>query len=135
MPAMRRRAVALVTALSVIAAALAAPMTHVHEGEGHGMRHRGAVVHAHEGIHTHAVAHAAAGPVLADADHGGRVRAFDPFQVIRGFERPEIGQPPAIAEAPPPARRFVRVRLLAQHGHDPPFARLTPARAPPLPLS
>jgi hypothetical protein len=136
MRAMRRRAVALVSALSVIAAALAAPMTHVHEGEGHGTHRRGAVVHAHESIHTHAVAHASAGAVLEGPDHeGGRVRAFDPFQMVRGFERPAVGLPPAVASAPPPAVRFARVRLLVQHGHDPPFAPLTASRAPPFPLS
>jgi hypothetical protein len=137
MRAMRRRAIALCSALSLIAAAFAAPMTHVHDGDGHGGHHRRALVHAHEAIHAHAAAPRHDGPVFDDADHdgAGRVRAFDPFQLVPAFARAVIAMPPAVAVAPAPAVRVVRVRRLVQHGHDPPFVHLAPSRAPPFPLS
>jgi hypothetical protein len=137
MRAVGRSLVACLSALSLVCGALVAPLTHVHaDAADHGTHHRGTVVHAHAAIHGHADT---AGHHETAMDEGtdddGSARALDAFQIVGGWTQPVIGLPPESAAAPLPATRPVTVRPPAQHGHDPPLARVGPSRAPPSPLA
>src|SRR5688572_2742124 len=104
---MFRGLVSLVAGVSLVAAALAAPMTHVHEdGDDHhaGTPHRGRLVHSHGGAHhTHAALPMSGAALEAHADRDGtQVRALNVFQLAAGPATALDAFVPAVFRLTPP---------------------------------
>lgn len=128
-----RKALAVALSLAVHAAALSAPLVHAHPDD-HATEH-----HDARAIHTHWAGHTPSrgtsdGPVLGTENHDravflGAFAAVAPSPLYAPGVTHGVFALPALVEGV--AHRGVEVA----HGHDPPFFRTLPSRAPPALLS
>lgn len=128
---MARRFVAVVTCASLVAAALAAPMTHVHDDDHATDHHKPQAIHAHFSGH--------ASPDDTDTDNDPNVRSNETeqtrylqvFVAVAGasIELPAAAVSPFQLVAPEEAAAHRPVQVV--HAHDPPLARSLGSRAPP----
>jgi len=131
---MARRFVALVTSAFLVAAALAAPMTHVHDdhhAEGYGSPH---TIHAHLSGHPAPPAGAGREPELQD-DATDRTLYVQLFVAVAAAP---TDVPAAVVSAFPviaPDEAAAHVSHQIVHGHDPPLVGSVASRAPPSLLS
>lgn len=133
---MIRRLLAVVTSASLVAAAVAAPLTHLHDDD-HATDHHGA-----QGVHAHFSGHASP-PAARDQPGTSHVEAdeYERTLSLQDF----VGVPTATSTVPvaavastpaialPEAQAHRSVPIIT--GHDPPVARSRPSRAPPAFLS
>ncbi len=136
---MVRGLVALIASVSLVAAALAAPMTHVHEdGDDHhdGAPHRGRLVHSHGGGHHHH-GRTATGPALEAHTPGerGQITAINAFQLATGPAQALDAFVSAIFTLAPPVLSPGAMPRIVPQSHDPPGQRSLSSRAPPFLLS
>jgi hypothetical protein len=128
-----RRVLALALSLAIQAAGISVPLVHAHPDEHATSHHVGRAVHAHWGGHGHT--HAPAdGPALEETQHD-RAVSVNAFVAVgvRPFPAPVV-IPVAVA-LPAPVERAAHETVEISPGHDPPFYRSLPARAPPAHLS
>jgi hypothetical protein len=131
---MMRRLVAVALVSGIHAMVLSAPLVHAHPDEHDTDHHGGHAVHAHVAGHvTASVAHHN-GPVVDDDDHDRAVY----LQLFVSEALSAGGAPlaavPSFGLIPPQESQAHRAVDVA-HGHDPPFDRSSPSRAPPRFLS
>jgi hypothetical protein len=122
-----------VSCVSLVGALLAAPMTHVHDGDHVGDHDAGPVIHTHSHGHSSPEDQADSRPGSAALDDHDveSVRAIDLFQVFGGASVPTFDVPVAMATPIYSDVRVGAIRGVVQHAHGPPFARSLPSRAPP----
>lgn len=117
---------------SLVAARLAAPMTHVHDDADHASpHHSGRVVHTHIAAHAGVAAAARSAAVLDAVDDDRDARPIDLFHMVCGPSLIAAGLPSAVIVLAAPDVSAGSAGHLVQHTHDPPLARSLPPRAPP----
>jgi len=133
---MAGRVVAVTVSASLVAAALAAPMTHVHGDTDHASAHHsGRVIHTHITAHSGLAAAARGGAALDAVDDDRDARPIDLFHMVCGPSLIAAGLPSALIILDAPEVSAGCAGQVVQHTHDPPFARSLPSRAPPSSLS
>lgn len=127
---MMRKLVAAGLAFGIQVTIVSAPLVHLHPDDHDTDHHRGHAVHAHVAGHAPAAGRHAHGPIAEDDDHERAVylqvfvsEALSAFNI-----RP--APVPSFDLIPPRESRAHR-SVDVTHGHDPPFTRSTPSRAPP----
>jgi len=127
---------AVVMSASLVAAALAAPMTHVHGDDDHASpHHSGRVIHTHITSHAGFAAPARGGPALDAVDDDRDARPIDLFHMVCGASLMAAGLPSALSILAAPDVSAGCAGQVVQHTHDPPFTRSLSSRAPPPSLS
>ena len=124
---------AVVLVVAVQAAAVGAPLVHAHLDDHATDHHDAGTVHSHFSGH-HTSRPPATGLRVEDDD----VERAVFLQLFLAVSVASFGALPAVVESfeiNVPAEAPLRQVLLVVHGHDPPFTRLRPARAPPANLS
>jgi hypothetical protein len=141
------RFVALALSLAIPVAAAAAPLLHAHPGDRATAHHRGATVHSHWSGHgdTPAAGHShdddhdagdgrawvtSDAPIFDTLDPD-RAIFFSTFVAVTPPLLPTPGIVPNAVALPVPHERAAHLNVEVAHGHDPPFTRSLPARAPP----
>ena len=119
--------------VAIQVAAVCAPLVHAHLG-GHESadHHATQTVHAH--LSGHSSSHHSQGRSLDDSDAERTVF----LQLFVAVSAPSFHLPPALVSSfdlTAPAAVAPRDLLQVVHGHDPPFDRSRPSRAPPSSLS
>ena len=124
-----RKVLALTLSVAVQAAGLGAPLVHAHPDEHATEHHTGRAVHTHWAGHSSSH-HSSDGPAFGTADHD-RAVFLHAFVAVAAPVFPAPAIAPGIIERPVPAERAAHRAVEIAHGHDPPFFRSLPARAPP----
>ena len=144
---MFRKGFALALSIAVPFAALCAPPVHAHvddhdSAHRDGAHHDGVAVHAHYAPHpSHAPPHEHDGSErtrpthVEESEHDEQAVFLQLFVAVAAqtFVLPAV-VPPVLTLTPPPDAGFPP-QFHVVHGHDPPFLKSLPARAPPSFLS
>lgn len=128
-----RRVVAIALALAVQGAALTSPLVHAHPDEHATGHHAGREVHTHWAGHDQSH-HSPDAPAFDRADQD-RAVFLNTFVAVAVPAFPAPVLTPAVIELPVPAERAAHQAIDITHGHDPPYSRSLPSRAPPAFLS
>jgi hypothetical protein len=128
-----RTFVALALSVAVQVAAAYAPLVHAHPDDHDTGHHKAHAVHAH--VTGHALhAHPHGGPAVGEDDHD-RAVFLDSFVAVSAAPLLLSAAVPSVFELADPAEMPAHRTAHVAHGHDPPFHRSLPSRAPPALLS
>jgi hypothetical protein len=123
-----QKAIAVVLALGVQAAALTAPLLHAHPDDHATAHHSGRSVHTHWDGHHHS--HPGDGPTINADDHD-RAVFLNTFVAVTAatISAAALAQQPF--EVPVPSERPAHRSVHVAHSHDPPLLGSLSPRAPP----
>ena len=128
-----RKAVAVALSIAVQAAAVGAPLVHVHPDDDRTAHHGGVAVHTHWSGHSHSSVPSDT-PAIDAPDHD-RAVFTNTFVAVTTTLLVKAGLVPPVFELPATVEAAAHGRLDDTRSHDPPFIRSLSSRAPPLFLS
>ena len=123
-----RKVIAIALSLAVQAAALSAPLVHLHPDDQATEHHGAREVHTHWA--GHAPSHHSSDAALDTADHD-RAVFLNAFVAVAASLLPAPAVTHGVFELPVPRDSAPHRGVEIAHGHDPPFFSSLPSRAPP----
>jgi hypothetical protein len=128
-----QKAIAVVLALGVQAAALTAPLLHAHPDDHATGHHSGRSVHTHWDGHDYSQ-HPSNDPAINADDHD-RAVFLNPFVAVAASPLSAVAVAQQPFEIPVPSERPAHRSVHVAHSHDPPVLGSLQPRAPPTLLS